>query len=429
MNEPGGKGAPSKRRARGGPGNVVGFAREGGVPKVAVTGGSGFLGARFVRALAARGGWDIVVLDLAPAANAPPEVRHRFLDLNLPHADGTVWKMLREEKPDVVVHLAQLRSPSRDPVYAHELNSIGTLHVVGAAGEARIKRLVLASTTLVYGARGDNPGFLTEDHPMRPDAADGFVRDFVEAEQHVRAHVRSRPEARVAVLRFAPLLAAERRDYRLRYMESAVAMTMMGYDPLVQFLHPDDAVDALMKTIDRPDAHGVFNVAPDGVLPLSSVHLLFGTPEVPVPHPFAYTVAEALWLAGIGTAPGVHAHYVRYPCLADNEKARRVLGFAPRWSTLETVLQVARAKRGTGRAVDFDVLDEIARTAAYRYEARVRRGPVPVPPRGPEGGEPVRRPRPAQGTGAPGEVKVATATNGAKGTPVTTVAKVAKVAS
>ena len=393
MSEPEKKAAPRPRRRA--PGKVVGFTPSGGGrPKVAVTGGSGYLGARFVRALAARGTWDVVVLDLAPAANTPSEVRHRFLDLNLPHSDGTVYRILKEERPDVLVHLAGLRSPIRDAVYAHELNSIGTLNVFGAAGEAGIKRLIHYSTTMVYGARGDNPAFLTEDHPMRPDVADHFVRDFVEAEQHARAHARTHPEAKVAVLRFAPLLAPERRDYRLRYMESGVAMTMMGYDPLVQFLHPDDAVEALLKVVEKPDAHGVFNIAPDGVLPISSVHLLFGTPEVPLPHPVAYTVAEALWILGIGTAPGIHAHYVRYPCIADNEKARRVLGFVPRRSTLETVLSVARVKRGHGRALDFDALDEIARTAAYRFEARVRRPQrtAPAPPPGPEGGEPLARP-------------------------------------
>ena len=81
MTEPEKKSAPRPRRRAAG--KVVGFPPAGGGrPKVAVTGGSGYLGARFVRALAARGTWDVVVLDLAPAANTPSEVRHRVLDLS-----------------------------------------------------------------------------------------------------------------------------------------------------------------------------------------------------------------------------------------------------------------------------------------------------------------------------------------------------------
>ncbi len=383
--------APRSRRKAGG--KVVGFTPAAGArPRVAVTGGSGFLGARFVRALAARGEWDIVVLDLAPAANAPAEVRHRFLDLNLPHSDGTVYRILKEERPDVLVHLAGVRSPLRDEVYSHELKSIGTLNVFGAAGEAGVRRLVHYSTTMVYGARGDNPAFLSEEHPMRADVNDRFVRDSIEAERHCRDFARRHADAKVAVLRFAPILAPERRDYRIRYLEGPVALTMLGYDPLMQWLHPDDATEALLRTIDTPGAHGVFNVAPDGALPLSSALLLFGTVSLPLPHNLAYVAAEAAWIAALGTAPGPHAHYVRYPCVAENEKARRVLGFAPARTTLETVVEAARARRGRGRAIDFDALEEIVRTSAWRLEQRLRR-PQGAGPR-PEG-EADRGPRPA----------------------------------
>ena len=316
-------------------------------------------------------------------------VNGRFLDLNLPHSDGTVYRILKEERPDVLVHLAGVRSPLRDAVYAHELNSIGTLNVFGAAGEAGVKRLIHYSTAMVYGARGDNPAFLTEEHPMRADVSDHFVRDSVEAERHCRDFARRHPEARVAVLRFAPILAAERRDYRIKYLEGPVSLTMLGYDPLMQWLHPDDASDALLRTIDTPGAHGVFNIAPDGVLPLSSTLLLFGTASLPLPHGIAYVAAEAAWIAGFASAPGAHAHYVRYPCVAANEKARKVLGFAPKRTTLETVLEAARARRSEGRAIDFGALEEIARTAAYNLERKMRRPAAPTSP-GPTGGESAR---------------------------------------
>ena len=94
---------------------------------------------------------------------------------------------------------------------------------------------------------------------------------------------------------------------------------------------------------------------------------------------------------GLGTAPGAHAHYIRYPCVAANEKARKALGFAPRKTTLETVLEAARARRSAGRAIDFDALEEIARAAAYRLEQRMRRPAAPTSP-GLDGGEAAGRP-------------------------------------
>ena len=130
--------------------------------------------------------------------------------------------LLTEERPDAIVHLAQIRSPSRQETYVHELNAIGSLHVLAAAGETKVNRIILGSTTLVYGARGDNPNHLTEEHPLRPDPADRFVRDFVEAEGHARAHVRRHPEAKVTILRFAPFMSADVRDYRAKVLGGPV---------------------------------------------------------------------------------------------------------------------------------------------------------------------------------------------------------------
>ncbi|MCE7960362.1 MAG: NAD-dependent epimerase/dehydratase family protein, partial [Acidobacteria bacterium ACB2] len=349
-------------------------------PKVAVTGGAGFLGSRLVKALALRDEWDVVVLDLAPAPNVPGEVSYRFLDLNLPHADGAVYKLLREEKPDLVVHLAALRSPSKDTTYTHELNSLGALHVLAAASEAKIPRVIMGSTTFVYGARGDNPNYLTEEHPLRADPHDRFVMDFVEAERHARDFQRRHPEAKLAVLRFAQVLAPEIRDYKTRYLEGPAAMTLLGYDPLMQVLHPEDATSALLKAVETPEARGVFNIAADGVVPLSSLLMLYGTLPVPVPHMLAYPLAETAWLLGLGVSPGIHVHYVRYLCCVSNEKAKRVLGWQPAWSTLDAVLSTVRARRSRGRVLDWSVLEETVRRADYRYDQRVNRRPRPAPP-------------------------------------------------
>ena len=232
------------------------------------------------------------------------EVRHRFLDLNLPFADGTLFKLLKEERPDAIVHLAQLRSPSRQATYAHELNAIGALHVFAAAGEAKIPRILLGSTSLVYGARGDNPNFLSEEHPLRPDPEDRFVGDFVEAESHARTHVRRHPESRVQILRFVPLLSPDVRDYRARLFAAPFSWQLLGYDPLVQALHPDDAVDALVRALDRPEAQGVFNIAPEGVVPLSTVRLLFGSLGIPVPHPLGVRALRGRVARGRGPDAG-----------------------------------------------------------------------------------------------------------------------------
>jgi hypothetical protein len=73
--------------------------------------------------------------------------------------------------------------------------------------------------------------------------------------------------------------------------------------------------------------------------------------------------------------PGVHANYFRYLCVVDDAKARRVLGFSARYTTLEVVLETARARFGAGRLVDFDAVADAARAARYAYEQRVHPAP------------------------------------------------------
>ena len=73
-----------------------------------------------------------------------------------------------------------------------------------------------------------------------------------------------------------------------RYLARKLVPTMMGFDPLVQFLHEVDAIAALHLALLR-DVPGTFNVVGEGVLPLSTVIKLAGRIALPIPHPLAET--------------------------------------------------------------------------------------------------------------------------------------------
>lgn len=316
--------------------------------RLAVTGTASFLGSRLLRrAVEARGGEAVLALDIA----APPatlDVRHREIDFTEPAADETLLRILQEEKVSTLVHTAFFTTPRRDRSHAHELESIGTLALMAAAAAAGVRHVVMRSFTAVYGARGQNPSFLTEERALEADARLAWVRDKVEAEQHARAFARRYPEMVVTILRFAPLFGPGVRTFYTRLFDKRVVPTLLGFDPLLQLLHPDDALDAAEAALARPLA-GAFNVVPRAALPLvSALHLAEKVP-VPVPHPIAYAASDALWAAGLVEAPGAFLDYARYPCVADGEKARRELGFEARYSSREALLAYL-AYRHPGRA-------------------------------------------------------------------------------
>jgi UDP-glucose 4-epimerase len=305
--------------------------------RIALTGTASFLGGRLLRRLAeTKGAARLLVVDLA----APPaalDVRHRAVDLTEPAADQRLLDVFREEQVDEVLHFAFYTGPRRDAAHAHELESIGTLALLAAAAAGGVGRVVMRSFTAVYGARGQNPAFLTEDRPLQPDPGLGWIRDKLEAEQHVAAFSRRYPDLKIAVLRFAPLLGPGVHTFYTRILDRRVVPVLMGYDPLVQMLHPDDALAAAEAAVDRLVA-GAFNVVPSRPIPLLTALHLAGKIPVAVPHPLAYPVADLMWAAGIGEAPGRFCDYVRFPFVADGERARRELGFTPRYASRDALL-------------------------------------------------------------------------------------------
>jgi UDP-glucose 4-epimerase len=304
--------------------------------RLAVTGIASFLGSRVLAALAeARGGDSLVAVDIE-APRAVLGVRHRAIDLTEPASGERLRDALREDEVRTVVHAAMLTNPRRDGAYAHELESIGTLNVLAAAAAAGVGHVVLRSFTAVYGARGTHPAYLTEDRPPHPDLSLGWVRDKVEAEQHAASFARRYPAMKFTVLRMAPLFGPGVRTFYTAIFDHRVVPVLMGFDPLVQLLHPEDALAALVTAIERP-VGGVFNIVPSRPIPLlAALHLAARIP-LPVPHPIAYPAADLLWAAGLSGAPGRFIDFVRYPFLGDGEKARRELPFTARHSSREAL--------------------------------------------------------------------------------------------
>src|SRR5207249_1837844 len=110
-----------------------------------------------------------------------------------------------------------------------------------------------------------------------------------------------------------------------------------GYDPLLQFVHEQDVVDAFVYAT-LADHPGAFNIVADGVLPYSTVLALMGKLPLPMPTFLAYPVSQALWMTQIFDSPPNFLDFLRYLCVADGAKAKREMGFAPRYDIKATIL-------------------------------------------------------------------------------------------
>jgi UDP-glucose 4-epimerase len=306
------------------------------MPRIAVTGTASFLGARILRRLvAARGADGVVAVDIASPPATLHGVRHRMVDLTLPGADRRLVEAFQEEGVDTVVHAAFFTDPHRDVAYAHELESIGTLHLAAASAAGGVRHLLVRSFTAVYGAQGRNPNFLTEEDEPDPGPL-AWVRDKLEAEEHALSFSRRYPTLGVSVLRMAPLFGPGVHTFYTRLFSKRVVPVVLGYDPLVQLLHPEDALDAVDAALARGPS-GVLNVVPAGTITLLTALHLSDKLTVPVPHVVAYPLADFWWGAGVGEAPGPFVDYVRFLFVADGARAHREIGFTPRYSSRDAL--------------------------------------------------------------------------------------------
>jgi len=312
---------------------------------VALTGAASFLGSNLIGLLEeddriAR----VVAIDTSAAATAGPKTRSYEVDLAQPSTEARLAEILAAERVDTFVHLGFLSSPSHATAWAHEVESIGTMHALVAARHAQVRKLVMWSSTLLYGAHPSNPNFLSENHPLRADTEEVFFADKIEAEAEAQRFARAAPGSVVTILRMAPIVGPSVTNFVTRYFARKIVPTMMGFDPLLQFLHEIDAIAALKLAVDR-DVPGVFNIVGDGVLPLSTVIKLAGRIGLPIPHPIAGTLTAIGWLAQVALAPPPFLKYLRFLCVADGERARTKMGFVPAYTTREALADFASAQR------------------------------------------------------------------------------------
>ena len=135
--------------------------------KFVVTGGAGFIGSHIVEALAES--HEVVVID--NFSSGKRENLSMFADsINAIQGSITDLPLLKDafKGADGIFHLGAIASVARsvdDPFITHETNLTGTLNVLLAARDCRVKKVVFASSSAIYGEEPTLP----KREDMHPD--------------------------------------------------------------------------------------------------------------------------------------------------------------------------------------------------------------------------------------------------------------------
>lgn len=284
------------------------------------------------------------VIDLhAPKKKTYKKLRFHRVDLIEPGADSKLADVLKDIRASVVVHCALKNNPSLNWVYAHELEVIGTLNLVSASKAAKIRKFILCSTTAVYGASPKNPAYIQESQKLAKIDAH-FVKDKVDAEKQVARLYEDAPEICVSVLRFCLIVGPRSRNYFTELFRRNLVPTVLGYDPLMQFIYEKDALRALKISLFK-DHPGVFNIVGRGVVPLSYALRLGGKLQVPLVSFLAVPAIQLLWNLQAVAVPGRLLDFFKYTWVADGKKAAQEMNFEPKLSSKEAFVEFAKSDR------------------------------------------------------------------------------------
>lgn len=318
------------------------FSGEAG-PVVAVTGAASGVGRLLVQRLATPEG-----------STAPREIiaiDEEFADLR-----GVTWRIADVRDPGLVsrlggvhvlVHTADDRSPESRPAQRRARNIRAAQTVLTAAAASGVPRVILVTSTMVYGAAADNPVPLSENATRVSDNGDGLMGDFAEIEALVERARRAHPSLAVTVVRPAPLVGPDLDTLLSRHFSAPRLLTVKGHRQHWQFCHEDDLAGALahcaLHGVDGSD--GVVAVASEGSLTQEDVESIAGMKHFEVPANLAFGAIRRLHQARITPAAEGELKFLVYPSVVDCASLREA-GWKPRYDNEAALRALLESRSG-----------------------------------------------------------------------------------
>ena len=282
-----------------------------------------------------------------------------------------IAKVIRNGDVDTVVHAAAASYAPRAGGRAalKELNVMGAMQLFAACQKApSVRRVVLKSTSEVYGSSARDPVLFTEDGSSRRPPGEGFAQDSIDIEGYARGLARRRPDIAVTILRLANMIGPAMDTALSRFLAGPVVPSVLGHDARLQLLHEQDALGVLERAT-MAGRSGTFNVGGAGIIMMSQAIRRSGRVPLPVPKSALSAVDSLRRATRYTELDREQLNYVSYGRVMDTARMRKDLGYNPKWTTAEAFDDYVRG-RGLTPIVDprwVRSLESHAISAAQRW--------------------------------------------------------------
>ena len=299
---------------------------------VLVTGVAGDLGRRFAAQLSRSPEIDRVIgVDVVPPRGDLDQADFVRADIRNP----VIAKVMVRERVDTVVHTSVASTPAAagGRTSMKELNVIGTMQLLAACQQSPdVRKLVVKSSAAVYGATNRDPAMFTEGMNAKRLPSSGFAKDVTEVESYTRGFARRRPDVAVTTLRIANVIGPQMTTAMTGYFRLPVIPTVLGFNPRLQFVHEQDALDVLEHAT-LSEVKGTYNVAGDGILTLSQAVRRLGRPSLPLPGFAVPAFGSAIRQTRVADFSPEQVAFLTFGRGLDTTRMRQMLGFEPKYTT------------------------------------------------------------------------------------------------
>ncbi|WP_028313208.1 NAD-dependent epimerase/dehydratase family protein [Desulfatibacillum aliphaticivorans] len=247
-----------------------------------------------------------------------------------------IAELIKTSEVDTVCHLQFMDAYSHSEEI-FDLNVMGAQSLLAACAAGEVPRVLFMSDTKVYGGSSRNPCFLEETADFKGQYRHPYVRDRWEVEKLLAKFAREYPEIKTTILRFANILGPDVDTPMRRYLEAPAVPMVFGFDPMFQFTHEEDVVAALYHAL-KSEAHGVFNVAGQGAMPIGQVLRIGRRVPVPFGAPFLRMSNFFVQKTPVADYIPIETDFLKYTFVGDTTRMKEVLGFKPKYTSKQTVI-------------------------------------------------------------------------------------------
>jgi UDP-glucose 4-epimerase len=286
--------------------------------KVLIPGITGRL-ARMVAMKLSDAGHQVMGIDRRPWNDAPRGIEVVQVDIRKRAAED----VFRTHRPEAVIHMATVTHLTVRNEDRYRINLYGTRAVFDHCAHYGAKRCIFVGRHTYYGAAADSSMYHGEEDPPMAMTTFPELADLVAADLYAGSALWRYPTLDTCVLRLCYTLGPSLSGTLATFLKGKRVPMVLGFDPLFQFMHEEDAADAIVISLEK-QLRGVYNVAGPQPMPLSLLAKQAGRMAVPLPELVMSTLFGRFGLPQL--PPGAVAH-LKYPVVIDDSSFRAATGF------------------------------------------------------------------------------------------------------